>query len=115
MYYASRMYLAARSLAVAASLATFALAGCNSLTEPNQFNVAKEKPRSVAAAPKPQLPAENNQGAANLNAAPAPKPQAPAAINPTVLDVKDGKATIPQRRPAPAAPPPAPAGGSCGE
>lgn len=108
------MELAARSLAVTVlALGLASLVGCNNLTEPNEFNVVKEKPRSVAAAPRPQAAAaENNQGAANLNAAPAAKPPAP---QPAVLEVKDGKAAIPQRRPAPAAPPPAPAGGSCGE
>jgi hypothetical protein len=77
--------------------------GCNSLTEPNEFRVQKEKPQ--AAAPKQAADGEQKPGSVVEAAPNAPAPNAPANVE-----------KMPVKAPAPAQAPHAHApGGSCGE
>lgn len=86
-----------------AALVGLGLAGCNSLTEPNQYNVVKEKRDDAPAPPKPQA----NQGSQVLNVGDAAAPKGPAPAKPEAM-----KANVPAKAPQPA---PQPAAGSCGE
>lgn len=77
--------------------------GCNSLTEPNEFRVQKEKPRTEA--PKA---AEGDQKPGSVVMMDAPKGQ-PAPNAPANVE------KMPVKAQAPAAPHAHAPGGSCGE
>lgn len=92
------------TLLALAALSAAALTGCNSLTEPNQYKVVKERRDNAPAPPK----ADNNQGSVVLNVgdANAPKAQPGQLQKPEAM-----KANVPAKQPQPAQP----AAGSCGE
>ncbi|NUP11700.1 MAG: hypothetical protein HOW73_37110 [Polyangiaceae bacterium] len=89
----------------------FAVSGCNSLTEPNQFEVVKEE----------RYEAKNTTpGATNTPVTDGKKPGSvatpPSKVNPgTQQALENLKASVKAREKAPAAAPAMPAGGSCGE